>query len=175
MNFRIVVMFLFLTAAVDAGADLVQKEVRYQHDGTVMHGFIVFDDAIKTKRPGVLVVHEWWGHNNYARDRAIQLAELGYTAFAVDMYGDGKTTDHPKSASKFSSAVSGNMDLAKARFESALYSLKQQESVDSNNIAALGYCFGGGILLNLARMGIDIKGIASFHGSVSTKKPAKKR
>jgi len=155
-------------------ADIVQQEISYKQGDTVMNGFVAYDDAIKGKRPGVLVVHEWWGHNAYARDRAVMLAKSGYTAFAVDMYGDGKTADHPKDAGKFSGAVGGNLPLAKARFESALRSLKNQSTVEPDKIAAIGYCFGGGILLNMARMGTDIDGVVSFHGSLATKSPAAK-
>ena len=120
------------------------------------------------------MVHEWWGHNEYARKRAHMLAELGYTALAVDMYGDGKTADHPDDAGKFSNAVGGNPPLAKARFDAALDTLKQQATVDTDKIAAIGYCFGGSIVLGMARMGSDIDGVVSYHGSVATKSPAKK-
>ena len=171
-KFLIVIFGMFLSQAVSA--DIVQQEISYQQGDTVMKGFLAFDDAIKGKRPGVLVVHEWWGHNAYARKRAVMLAELGYTALAVDMYGDGKTANHPKDAGKFSSAVGGDLPLAKARFMSAISTLKKQATVETDDIAAIGYCFGGGILLKMARMGIDIDGVVSFHGSVATSSPAEK-
>ena len=94
-----------LLLAFDSTAEIVTREVSYKQGDTVMKGLVAYDDSISTKRPGVLVVHEWWGHNAYARKRAQMLAELGYTALAVDMYGDGKTADHPDDAGKFSSAV----------------------------------------------------------------------
>jgi dienelactone hydrolase len=119
------------------------------------------------------VVHEWWGHNDYARKRAKMLAELGYTALAVDMYGDGKTADHPRNAGKFSKAVGSNLPLAKARYDAAVATLKGQPTVQADQIAAVGYCFGGGILLNMARMGTEIDGVVSYHGSVATVNPAK--
>jgi dienelactone hydrolase len=123
-------------------------------------------------RPGVLVVHEWWGHNEYARTRARMLAKLGYTALAVDMYGDGKQADHPDDAGKFSSQIANNMPLGEARFMAALGKLKKHYSVDPSRIAAIGYCFGGGVVLHMARQGADLKGVVSFHGSLSTKTPA---
>lgn len=139
-----------------------------------MKGMIAYNDTIKSKRPGVLVVHEWWGQNNYARSRARQLAALGYTAMALDMYGDGKTADHPKDAGAFAGAVGGNLPLAKARFDAALARLKQEKTVDASNVAAIGYCFGGGIVLQMARMGADVRGVASFHGSVASDISAEK-
>jgi len=168
------IAILCLLFSLDAVAAIVQKEISYQQDGTVMKGFLAYDDTFSDKRPGVLVVHEWWGHNAYARKRAVMLAELGYTALAVDMYGDGKIADHPKDAGKFSSAIGGNLPLANARFKAAITTLKKQSMVEADDIAAVGYCFGGGILLNMARMGIDIDGVVSFHGSVATSSPASK-
>ena len=154
-------------------AEIVTRDIQYQQGDTVLKGMIAYDDTITGKRPGVLVIHEWWGHNPYARKRAKMLAELGYTALAVDMYGDGKTADHPDDAGKFSKAVGSNPALAKARFDAALNTLKQQPTVNANHIAGIGYCFGGGILLNMARMGTDIDGVVSYHGSLATSNPAK--
>jgi dienelactone hydrolase len=133
---------------------------------------VAYDDAIKGKRPGVIVVHEWWGQNEYARMRARMLAELGYTAMAIDMYGDGKVADNPDDAGKLAGTVRKDMALAKARFEAGMNALRNQETVDAGNIAAYGYCFGGGIALNMARLGEDLKGVASFHGSLDTPNPA---
>jgi dienelactone hydrolase len=118
------------------------------------------------------VIHEWWGLNDYARKRARMLAELGYTGLAVDMYGGGKTAMHPDDAGKFSSELMKNFDGAKARFMAAMDFLKQHPNVDPTRIAAIGYCFGGGIVLNMARQGVDLKGVASFHGSLNAVKPA---
>ena len=117
------------------------KEVSYQANGTTLKGYIAYDDAIKGKRPGVLVVHEWWGQNEYARKRARMLAELGYTALAVDMYGDGQVADNPDDAGKLAAEVSMNMPMAKARFEAGMQFLLNHETVDANEIAAFGYCF----------------------------------
>ena len=173
MKIKLALCIVCILATVNVRAEVITKEVNYRQGGTVMKGLVAYDDSIKGKRPGILVVHEWWGHNAYARSRAKQLAELGYTALAVDMYGDGKTADHPKDAGKFSSAVGGNLPLAKARFDAALAELKQQNYVDPDKLAAIGYCFGGGIVINMARMGTEIDGVVSFHGSIATKTPAK--
>lgn len=174
MKIRLASMIIALFLVLEVNAEIVTTEISYRQGDTTMKGMIAYDDAIEGKRPGVLVVHEWWGHNEYARKRARMLAELGYTALAVDMYGDGKTASHPDDAGKFSNAVGGNLPLAKARFDAAVDTLKQQPTVEADKIAAVGYCFGGGILLNMARMGTDIAGVVSYHGSVATKSPAKK-
>ena len=174
MPTRLAIAIISLFLVFEASAEIISKEVRYKQGDTEMRGLVAYDDTVEGQRPGVLVVHEWWGHNDYARKRARMLAELGYVALAVDMYGDGKTADHPEDAGKFSSAVGGNLPLAKARFDAALNTLKQQPGVDPGKIAAVGYCFGGGLLLNMARMGTDINGVVSFHGSVATASPAKR-
>jgi len=162
----------FFTGLALAESSIEGDDVQYSADGVVMKGYLAYDKNIKDKRPGVLVVHEWWGHNEYARKRARMLAELGYTALAVDMYGDGKQATHPDEAGKFSSELMKNFDTAKARFNAALEFLKKQPTVDPVRIAAIGYCFGGGVVLNMARQGVDLKGVASFHGSLSPIKTA---
>jgi dienelactone hydrolase len=154
-----------------AQAAVVGKDVSYQANGTTLRGYIAYDDAIKGKRPGVIVVHEWWGQNEYARKRARMLAELGYTAMAIDMYGDGKVVDNPDDAGKLAGAVYKDMATAKARFEAGMDVLRKQETADAGEIAAYGYCFGGGIARGMARMGEDLKGVASFHGSLGTDSP----
>jgi len=171
MNKLIFVVILLLLSS-GAQAMVQGKEVAYSNNGEILKGYIAYDDAIKGKRPGVLVVHEWWGHNEYSRKRARMLAELGYTALALDMYGDGKQAHHPDEAGKFSGEVAKNLPLAKARFEAAMKILKQQPNVDASNIAVLGYCFGGSVVLQMARLGEDLKGVASFHGGLATQTPA---
>lgn len=176
MKKLLMVIALFCLAAPVAQAKVHGKEVSYKAEGTTLKGYIAYDDAIKGKRPGVLVVHEWWGHNEYARKRARMFAKLGYTALAVDMYGNGKQAKHPDDAGKFATEVSKNMPMAKKRFDAAIKLLKKQKNVDSKKIAAFGYCFGGSIVLNMARMGENLKGVASFHGALGTnikEKPGK--
>lgn len=148
------------------GIDLHEQQIQYTANGDTLNGYLVYDNLIKGKRPGVLVVHEWWGQNEYARERARKLAELGYTAFALDMYGKGKQAHHPEDAQKFAMEVFQNMDVAKARFMAALNLLKSNETVNPQKIAAIGYCFGGGVVLRMAEMGVDLKGVVSFHGSL---------
>jgi len=160
--------------ASSAGAEIQTKELSYSAGDVQMKGFLAYDDATDNERPGVLVVHEWWGHNPYARKRARMLAELGYTALAVDMYGDGKLAEHPKDAGKFSSAVMGDMDSAKSRFLAAMALLQAHPTTDPERTAAIGYCFGGGVVLHMARLGVDLDGVVSFHGSLGTETPAKK-
>ena len=149
------------------------EEVSYEAEGVVMKGYLAYDDAIQGKRPGVLVVHEWWGHNDYARKRARMLAEMGYTALAVDMYGSGKTADHPDNAKQFMSEVMGNLPLMKQRFRAAEKALKKHKTVDDKRLGAIGYCFGGAVVLNMARQGEKLAGVVSFHGSLGTSDPAR--
>lgn len=163
---------LFLAATSLSHAAVQGREVTYSANGTNLKGYVAYDDAVKGKRPGILVVHEWWGLNDYARKRARMLAELGYTALALDMYGDGKQAHHPADAQKFSSEVANNATLAKARFDAALELIKQESTVDANNIAAIGYCFGGSVVLNMARIGEPLKAAVSFHGGLGTDHPA---
>ncbi|UCD35024.1 MAG: dienelactone hydrolase family protein [Nitrospiraceae bacterium] len=166
-------LLLILFLAASACKDIRGEAVDYQTGDMVMKGFLAYDHGMKEKRPGVLVVHEWWGLNDYARKRALMLAELGYTALAVDMYGEGKQALHPQEAGAFAKEVSGNMDLKKARFMAALDVLKNHGSVDPERIAAIGYCFGGSMVLEMARAGVDLDGVVSFHGGLTTANPAR--
>ena len=157
-----------LLLPLSAHAAVVGKLVEYEADGVKMRGWLAHDDAIKGKRPGVLVVHEWWGLNDYAKKRATMLAEAGYVALAVDMYGDGKTADNPKDAGALAGSVNKNPPVARARFAAAEKFLNRQPLVKKNEIAALGYCFGGGVVLNMARNGEPLKGVVSYHGVLAT-------
>jgi len=168
---RILTAVVLLLAGLSAQAAIVGKEVKYQAGDHEMKGYLVWDDAIKGKRPGILVVHEWWGLNAYVRMRAEMLADLGYTALALDMYGDGKTATHPEDAGKFSSAVRKNLPLMKTRFEAARRFLNEQSTVDPEKNAAIGYCFGGSVVLEMARAGEDLDGVVSFHGSLGGLSP----
>ncbi len=150
----------------DTAATIKAEPLDYEAGGVTLKGFLAYDEAITDKRPGVIVVHEWWGHNDYARSRAKQLAALGYTALAVDMYGEGKQAGHPDDASKFSSAVFAAINDGEARFNAALEILKAHPTVDPERIAAIGYCFGGGVVMHMARIGSDLDGVVMFHGGV---------
>ncbi len=165
-------LLLLLFWNTQAFGAIIGEPVMYKAGDFAMQGYLSYDDGISEKRPGILVVHEWWGHNEYARARARKLAELGYTALAVDMYGDGKQADHPSDAGKFAAAIRQNMEAATERFEAALQLLQKHPTVDPEHIAAIGYCFGGGLVLQMARRGLDLDGVVSFHGSLATDNPA---
>ena len=164
---KIAISVFFLTVfSLNAQAALQSKEIKYTVGENEFTGYLAFDDAVSGKRPGVLVVHEWWGHNDYARERAEMLAKLGYTAFALDMYGTGKLAKHPEDAQKFMQAAVGQLPVAEKRFKAAYDILAKQKTVDVKNIAAIGYCMGGGIVMHMARTGVvEMKGVVSFHGS----------
>jgi len=175
----IILLFLILTilscaekAQKEQSVGIVEKEIEYSDNETLMKGFLAYDGDIEGTRPGILVVHEWWGHNDYARKRAVMLAELGYTALAVDMYGDGKQANHPDDAGKFAMEIFSNLESAKARFNAALELLKNHPTTDMEKTAAIGYCFGGGVVLHMARFGAELDGVVSFHGSIQTESPA---
>jgi dienelactone hydrolase len=171
LGFTLSVLVLGMVGIGSGETKVLGKTVEYSAQGAVMKGYLAYDESVKGKRPGVLVVPEWWGLNDYARRRAGMLAELGYTALAVDMYGEGKVVTTPDEAGKLSSEAMKNFDASKARFMAALDFLKGQPTVDPSRIAAIGYCFGGGIVLNMARQGVDLKGVASFHGGLAAVKP----
>jgi dienelactone hydrolase len=147
-------------------AEVKTETVIYKHGDQTYKGFLAWDDAVTGKRPGVLVVHEWWGLNDYARKRAEQLAGMGYVAFAADMYGDGKTTEHPKEAGAMAGMVRKNQKEWQERGLAGLKILRDHPNVDGNKLAAIGYCFGGSTSLQLAYAGADIKAAVSFHGAL---------
>jgi dienelactone hydrolase len=142
------------------------ENVNYTADTSTMHSFIAYDASTDKKRPVVLVIPEWWGLNDYIRGRAKQLAEMGYLAMAVDMYGEGSTADNPELAGKMAMPFYQNPSFAKGRFDAALAKIKSNPMADTNQIAAIGYCFGGGMVLNMARLGENLRGVVSFHGSL---------
>ena len=158
----------FALTAASSPAAVVTKVVDYEFDGVKLKGFLAYDDSTQEKRPGVLVVHEWWGLNDYAKERCKKLAELGYVAFAVDMYGDGKTVTHPDDAGKMATMVRNNIDVWRGRATAGLKQLASQPQVDATKIAAIGYCFGGSTCLQLAYSGADLKAVATFHAALPT-------
>ncbi len=145
---------------------LKEENINYKIDSLSMDGFVVYDENLEGKRPAVLVVHEWWGLNDYSKMRARELAKLGYIAMAVDMYGNGKRADNPTDAGNLATPFYQNPAMAKAHFDAALSKFKEYKQVDTANIGGIGYCFGGGVLLNIARLGEGLKGVVSFHGSL---------
>jgi dienelactone hydrolase len=168
----LIAVTLLVTSA--ARAEVKTKEIEYQSGGAPLTGFVAWDDAKAGKRPGVLVVHEWWGHNQHARNQAVRLAKAGYVGFALDMYGKGKVATHPDDAMKFMSEATKDPQVKKARFDAALAELKKLPQVDSAKIAAIGYCFGGGVVLDMARQGEELALVGTFHGSLATKTPPKR-
>jgi dienelactone hydrolase len=149
-------------------AALVGKDVQYPAGDTVMKGYLAYDDAVKGKRAGVLVVPEWWGVSDYGRKRARMLAEQGYVALVVDMYGNGQTAGNPKDAGALAGYVNKNPAVALARFQAAEKFLGKQANVKKSELAALGYCFGGGVVLNMVRLGEPLKAAVSYHGVLAS-------
>ncbi len=166
MKTALALSLLFFTSS--ALAAVIGKDVSYKAGDTTMKGFLAWDDAAKGKRAGVLVVPEWWGVNDYARKRARMLAAEGYVALVVDMYGNGQTADNPKDAGALAGSVNKNPPLALARFQAAEKFLDGQRNVKKGELAAFGYCFGGGVVLNMVRAGEPLKAVASFHGILAT-------
>lgn len=154
-------------------ATLKEEDVTYSADSTTMKGFVVYSDSTQGKRPGILVVHEWWGMNDYSKSRARQLAALGYVAMAVDMYGNGQVAETPDGAMKLAKPFYMNPQLAKTRLDAALAKLKTFPQVDTSQIAAIGYCYGGYVVTNAAKLGSNLKGVVSFHGDLSGAAPDK--
>jgi dienelactone hydrolase len=167
MKAKLAIMVLSLVVlGTTAQAKVVTKTVTYEHDKTTLQGYLAYDDSIKGRRPGVLVVHEWWGLNDYARKRAEQLAGMGYVAFALDMYGKGKATTHPQEAAEWAKEITSNLDFWGERALAGMKVLEKDPRVDPNRIAAIGYCFGGSTVQELAYTGANLRGVVSFHGSL---------
>lgn len=162
-------LLLFLglgLTSVPSVAEVQTKVHEYRVGETDLRGYFAWDDSVSGPRPGVLVVHEWWGHDAYARQRAEQLAAAGYTAFALDMYGAGQTADHPEDAQRFMEALLADLPEARRRFEAALGLLQRHPTVDAQRTAALGYCLGGGLALYMARSGVELGAVVSYHGAL---------
>ncbi|EXF95394.1 dienelactone hydrolase [Pseudomonas fluorescens HK44] len=170
---RALIALVLLALSGLSQAAIKTQEIPYKSaDGTEMIGYYAYDDSIPGARPGVVVVHEFWGLNDYAKRRARDLAGLGYSALAIDMYGNGKNTEHPNDAMAFMHEALKNSATASARFNAGLDLLKKQPQTDPKKLAAIGYCFGGGIVLDAARQGAPLAGVVSFHGVLATSTPA---
>lgn len=154
-------------------AEIKSEVIDYKVGDTQLQGFLAYDDAQSGKRPGVLIVHEWWGMNQHARNQALRLAKAGYVAFALDMYGKGKVATHPADAKTFMTEATSDFKREKARFDAALALFKARPQVDPKKIAAVGYCFGGGVVLDMVRSGEPFILAATFHGALSSKLQAK--
>ena len=147
-------------------ANIQSEEISYSAGGLEMKGYIAWDGDLEGERPGVLVVHEWWGSNPYARRRADMLAELGYTGMALDMYGGGQIAGNPDEAGELMNALLEDLGAVRSRFNAALEALRAHATTDAGQCGAIGYCMGGGIVLHMARYGADLKAVASFHGAL---------
>ena len=162
--------FTLLTLVPGVRSEVVEKSITYTHNGVELQGHYAYDDAIEGARPGVLVIHQWWGLGEYEKRRSRQLAELGYAAFALDMYGKGKFTQSPKQAGEWAGAFYEDRELGRSRAAAGLAILRKQAESDSDKLAAIGYCFGGSMAIELAFSGAAIDGVVSFHGN--PQKPA---
>ncbi|MEK6538431.1 MAG: dienelactone hydrolase family protein, partial [Nitrospirota bacterium] len=167
----IIVLIAGLSSALNARAEVVSEVVEYKQGDMVLEGYLAYDNAISGKRPGVLVVHEWKGVGPYVKRRAEQLAKLGYIAFAADIYGKGVRLQTNDEAAKVAAIYKNDRKLMRARAAAGLEVLKNHKLTDTKRMAAIGYCFGGTTVLELARSGAEIAGVVSFHGGLDTPAP----
>jgi dienelactone hydrolase len=165
------VLAIVLAGVSPARAEMKAEVVEYRHGDVVLEGYLAYDDLIRGKRPGVLVAHEWNGHNEYVRKRAERLARLGYVAFALDMYGKGVRAKDAKEAAALAGIYKGDRTLMRARAVAGLDVLRRRPETDPTRLAAIGYCFGGTTVLELARSGADLVSVVSFHGGLDTPTP----
>lgn len=169
-------LFIFLVLAclaLAAQATIVTKRVEYKQGDAILEGFLAYDDAKSGKRPGIMIVHDWNGLDGYEEMRAKMLAEQGYVAFAADIYGKGIRPKNAQESGQQAGKYRSDIPLFRSRLQASLDELKKQPQVDSKRTAAIGYCFGGGGVLELARSGAEVTGVVSFHGSYGTPSPAK--
>ena len=169
---RTLLAILGVACAISAQAKIVTQTIEYQQGDTTLEGFLAYDDSFTGKRPGVLVVHQWMGLTDYEKHRAEQLAQLGYVAFCADIYGKGVRPKDTGEAGPLAGKYKGDRALLRARVNAALDVLEKNQFVDSKRVAAIGYCFGGTTVIELARSGADIAGVVSFHGGLDSPTPA---
>lgn len=164
----IIGIFMILNSYIHA--QIHTEYIDYKDGDVQLQGYLAYDESKQDQRPGILVVHEWWGLNDYPKERAEQLAKLGYVAFAVDMYGKGVVAKTPGEAGKLAGSVRGNPELMRSRANAGLEILKKNKFVNTEKLAAIGYCFGGSVVLEMARSGADIGGVAAFHAGFGSGK-----
>jgi len=172
MKKYLLTILIIVIWVISVHAELRTEVVEYTHGDALLGGYLTYDDAVKGKRPGVLVVHEWWGLNDYIKKRSDKLAKLGYIAFAVDMYGKGVRAQDAQKAGELASIYLKDRQLMRARVNAGLEILKKNNLADNKRLATIGYCFGGTTVLELARGGADVAGVVSFHGGLTTLNPA---
>jgi dienelactone hydrolase len=171
MKTSLVSVLVFFALSIPALAEVRTQTVEYKQGDVILEGCLAYDDASREKRPGVLVIHEWWGINDYVKGRVQQLAQMGYVAFAADMYGKGVRAANPADAGRLAGTYLKDRKLLRARVSAGLDLLKKHQFTDVQRISAIGYCFGGTTVLELARSGADIAGVVSFHGGLDTPDP----
>lgn len=178
--FVLLALFVFISCTKEEQRSAVaQKEVASEQisitsmevsyttdDGLTMNGYVAMPEGATGDMPAALIIHEWWGHNEYARSRADMMAELGYVALAVDMYGEGKQAGHPEDAQKFAMSVMGNLESAQARFDAAYNQLQSMEGINITETVALGYCFGGSVAMTMANLGKPLDAVVAFHSGL---------
>ena len=157
----------------DNNLDIKEDKLTYKIDGTEYFNYVYYNASNNEKRPGIIVVDEWWGLTDYGKKRARDLANLGYISMVVDMYGNEKTVEDPQNAGKLASVIYKEPSLAKKYIDAAIEHLKKYSQTDPSKIGAIGYCFGGFVVLNAAKLGSDLKGVVSFHGGLEGAKPDK--
>ena len=172
MRTIIVAALCAIAMAASARAEIKEVPVTYTDGTTTMKGFVVYDDATTAKRPGIIMVHEWWGITPHIHTEAKKFAQQGYTAFIADMFGDAKTADNPKDAGGLAGGVMKDPKSMESRFNAARAELAKQATVNPQKIGAVGYCFGGAVVLNMARSGADLAAVAGFHASLGLNTPA---
>jgi dienelactone hydrolase len=160
-----------MAMVTSANAAIKEEPITYSDGEATLKGFLVYDDASQAKRPGIVMVHEWWGITQHMHNQARKFAEQGYTVLISDMYGDAKTADNPKDAGALSSSVMKNPTVMESRFKAARDQLAKQPSVNPERIGAVGYCFGGAVVINMARAGADLAAVAGFHASLGLNTP----
>ncbi len=169
---KIIPLFLLLAGALSVHAKIVTQTVEYKQGDNTLEGYLAYDDSLSGKRPGVLIVHQWLGLTDYEKHRAEQLAQLGYVAFCADIYGKGIRPKDTSEAGALAGKYKSDRTLLRARVNAGLDALEKNELVDSKRVAAIGYCFGGTTVIELARSGANIAGIVSFHGGLDSPTPA---
>jgi dienelactone hydrolase len=169
---NIIPLFLALAGTVSVHAKIMTQTIEYKQGDATLEGYLAYDDAITGPRPGVLVVHQWLGLTDYEKHRAEQLAGLGYVAFCADIYGQGIRPKDTSEAGAQAGKYKADRALLRARVNAGLAVLKKNELVDPKRVAAIGYCFGGTTVLELARSGADVAGVVSFHGGLDSPTPA---
>lgn len=166
-------LLLLSVVQLFAKQEIVETPVTYTDNGTTLKGYLIQPAASKKNASAIMVVHEWWGLNEYPKTRARELAKMGYIAFCIDMFGNGKVVDNPTDAGKLAGVIYSNPTILKSRFQAAFDTLSKMKGVDKNKIAAIGYCFGGNVVLNAAKMGIPLASVVSFHGGLQGPNPDK--